>query len=82
MNLLEYLAQETGCVYLSDLHKQDIQAKLLSALSTVAASDYPLQEWQEALAYIAGLREDYTSCEQAYQALTAYAKHTLKSSNG
>ena len=74
MNLLERLARETGCVYLSDLHKQDVQAKLLAALSKVAADSYPLDEWNEALVYVAGLREPYPGCEQAYQALVAYAE--------
>lgn len=74
MNLLEQLARDTGCAYLSDLHKQDIQAKLLAALSKVAADEYPLEQWNEALAYVAGYQKIYPSCEKAYQALLAYAE--------
>lgn len=74
MDLLERLAQDTGCVYLSDLHKQDIQVKLLTALITVVADEYPLKEWNDALVYVAGLREPCSGCEQAYQALVAYAE--------
>lgn len=75
MNLLEYLARETGCIYLSDLHKPDIQARILAALSVVAAEDYPLEEWNEVLEYVARRREPCASCEEAYQALQDYASH-------
>ncbi len=78
MNLLEHLAEETGCLYLSDLHKTDIQMKLYNSLSALQPEIYTLQEWNEALTYIAGLKEPYASIDMAYQALKRYASSLAK----
>ena len=73
MNLLEKLALESGCPYLSDLHRPEMQRDLQTILEGLEPEGYSLQEWNEALAYIAGLRTPYSSCAEAYQALKAYA---------
>ncbi len=78
MNLLEQLAEETGCLYLSDLHKTDIQVKLYDSLSALQPEAYTLKEWNEALTYIAGLKEPYKSIDMAYQALKQYAASLCK----
>ena len=54
--LLDYLAYRIGCEYLSGLHELDSvrRARLRRAVTQLKAEDAPLDEWNDALAYLAG----------------------------
>ena len=54
LSLLDYLAYRTGCLYVSDLHRlgQAGCEKLARVLESLAPEDAPLQEWNDALAYL------------------------------
>ena len=71
MSLLDVMAVQAGCMYLSDLHYiDDFQRKRLArALERVTARDEDLFEWNDALMYLAGTEETYPSAEQAKSAL-------------
>lgn len=58
MGLLEYLAGECGCTYLSDM-RSDMEpygklSKLLGALQGISPERYSMSEWREATAYLTG----------------------------
>lgn len=52
--LLETLAGKINAAYLSDLRMMSHRKELLRLLSQVPAQDYPVEEWQDAVAYLAG----------------------------
>lgn len=56
LSLLDYLAQRTGCLFLSDLRDLDRQRRgiLLQTLRSVSPEDVPLKEWNDALTYLTG----------------------------
>jgi len=57
VELLEYLAQRTGCNYLSDLRylSQWEQFRLSREIARIPAEAFSLAVWNDALAYLAGL---------------------------
>ena len=56
MPLLDYLAWQTGCEYLSDLHwpGPGQRARLRRALAELAPDCAPQREWDDAAAYLTG----------------------------
>ena len=52
-SLLDELASQLECVYLSDLHRAD-RRKLLRWLRNVSAEAYSLWEWEDAARYLIG----------------------------
>lgn len=56
LSLLDYLAQRTGCLFLSDLRDLDRQRQdiLLQTLRSISPEDVPLKEWNDALTYLTG----------------------------
>lgn len=50
--LLEWLTQEVGCAYLSDLKTEGCRAALRRALREAPAGRWPLKEWQDACQYL------------------------------
>ena len=55
-SLLEYLAEELQCLYLSDLKSGYCRPSLWRAVQAVPAEQYPEKEWRDALQYLTGLR--------------------------
>lgn len=53
-HLLDYLAQQAGCIYLSNLRMPDgaYRDKLREAVDALEAGDATRREWNEALAYL------------------------------
>ena len=47
--LLEYLADKTGCMYLSDLRFTDNPKKLSKYINKIDAKEYSLHEWNDAV---------------------------------
>lgn len=65
-DLLDYLASELGCQYLSDLRGSDLpQHRIAAALDMVAPSRFPLGSWQDAVRYFTDSTEMPKSEEEA-----------------
>lgn len=56
-HLLDVLAENLGCGYLSDLRMGQRQAALWEAVACLRAEDFPAEEWWDALEYLAGCAE-------------------------
>ncbi|MGI5963296.1 MAG: hypothetical protein ACOX7N_06205 [Lawsonibacter sp.] len=50
--LLEYLAQQLGISMLSDLRNPMLRNELLQLIYQIPATQFPPQEWKEALYYL------------------------------
>lgn len=55
-NLLNELVSEAGVSYLSDLHDPRSFRKIFHALDRLSPDNYSLEEWEEAVTYILGLK--------------------------
>ncbi len=57
VGLLEYMAHRTGCEYLSDLRYLSCweQVRLSREVSRIPAAAFPLETWNDALAYLTSL---------------------------
>ena len=55
-NLLNELVSESGVSYLSDLHDPRSFRKIFHALDRLSPDNYSLEEWEEAVTYILGLK--------------------------
>ncbi|MFQ9923215.1 MAG: hypothetical protein ACLRVU_06860 [Beduini sp.] len=66
-HLIEVIADDLGCEYVSDLHTP----KLLESLQRLAAGydsyAYPLKEWQELIRYISRISYQFKDEEEAKQ---------------
>ncbi len=71
-DLLDYLWREAGCAFLSDLHFSGCLPRLRSVLQQLDAAQYPLQQWQEAIRYIAGTEQEFSYPETARQFLLQF----------
>lgn len=62
-SLLEYLAERENCVYMSDLQflRGLDRAHLLHEIRRLPEDRFPVEEWNEALAYLSGRRPKQTS---------------------
>lgn len=62
-HLLDYLAQQAGCMYLSDLHHitENIRKKLELAVTDFPAENASVRQWNEALAYLFAAPEEMTA---------------------
>ena len=73
-DLLERLAKKAGCAYLSDLHAPQWASRLQAVLEEVAPEQAGLEEWNEAVDYITGTNQGYTSKKEAREQLLRYVK--------
>lgn len=71
--LLDAMALQMGCEYLSDLHYIDDhqRRRLARKLETVEARDADLFEWNDALEYLTGVNTPQPNAEQAKSVLIA-----------
>ncbi len=72
--LLDFLAQETDCAYLSDLRKPNLYPELFEAMEHIEAERYSFMEWKDAIAYITGDEKELTSEQDAREYLLGYLK--------
>ncbi|MDK2968242.1 hypothetical protein [Lacrimispora sp.] len=70
--LLERISSELGCMYLSDLRGATAKGKFRFIVSDIPAMDYSVKVWQDALYYITGIKENFSTAEQAKQRLLEY----------
>lgn len=64
MSLLDDLSWQLGCDYISDLKLRLPKWLLYQAILSLPADRYPLEQWMDAMAYLAVP----TPCESAQQA--------------
>lgn len=64
IELLEYLAMKTGCLYLSDLKYLKSKSIISIVIRRVPAKIYSLHEWNDAVQYLTG-HESFLSAEEA-----------------
>lgn len=69
--LLERIAAESGCMYLSDLRGFIYRERFRIAVSHIPASDYSIEEWQDAACYMVGSKEEFKTAEEAKQRILA-----------
>ncbi len=72
LELLEQLAMDTGCSYLSDLHQPERQLGIRILAPHISTQAYTLQEWEDAVEYITGVRRRFHSVSQAQEFLSCY----------
>lgn len=74
LSLLDTLSIQIGCTYLSDLHFLDTlqHRQLAEVLEHIAAGDFELREWNDALNYLTGSSQPKTDAEQSKAALIAW----------
>lgn len=70
--LLENLALQSDCMYLSDLHSPIFLPGIRRALCCISPEQFTLREWQDAVAYITGEQISIESPEQAAEYLKNY----------
>ena len=71
-NLLNELVSEAGVSYLSDLHDAHCFRKVYHALDRLPPDYYSIEEWEEAVSYILGLkRQHFATPASARQFLKA-----------
>lgn len=69
LGLLEFLAANTGCMYLSDLTQTHMQIGIGHILRSLDASAFSLREWNDAAAYLTRRPCFFETAEQAKQYL-------------
>lgn len=72
MGLLDRIAFESGCMYVSDLRNCTITSHCRIAVTIIPASDYPVKVWEDAVYYMIGIEEKFETSEQAKTRLLEY----------
>ena len=72
LGLLEYLAQEVDCMFLSDLHSEKFLAAVREKICTLDWKQFNLKEWNDAVVYITGTNRSFDTAEQAADYLLRY----------
>lgn len=70
--LLERIAADSGCMYLSDLRNCISKRCCRFVIAEIPADDYTVQVWEDAINYMTGTKEDFKSAEEAKQRLLVY----------
>ncbi len=70
--LLDRIAAESGCMYLSDLRGCIFKGRCRFVVAGIPATDYPVKVWQDAVRYMIGKEENFNTAEEAKQRLLKY----------
>ncbi|PJJ31006.1 hypothetical protein [Lacrimispora celerecrescens] len=70
--LLDRIAANSGCMYLSDLRNCIYKRCCRFVIAEIPADDYPVKVWEEAINYMTGTEEDFKTAEEAKQRLLEY----------
>ena len=73
-DLLDMLAKQTDCAYLSELRNPDFYPLIANILEWIEPNAYSLSEWKEAISYITGSREEVREAAQARDVLLQKVK--------
>lgn len=71
LQMLEFLAEQARCAYLSDL-KYLPQARMLWLLEGLSPSAFPLQEWVNTAEYLIGRPQSHLTAEVAKASLISF----------
>ncbi len=67
--LLEYLAGQTGCMFLSDLRAD--MGRLREAVSAADTGSYPTGQWNDAIHYLLHRQAEFSAAAEAKSYLLA-----------
>lgn len=70
--LLERLAEETGCIYMSDLRGALMREQCMTLLSKIETSEYSEEVWRDAANYMTGKGAGADSAEEAKQRILRF----------
>lgn len=70
--MLERLARENGCVYLSDLRSSIIMKRCMGNVKEIEIMEYSTETWRDAADYITGKRSENETAEEAKSRLLAF----------
>lgn len=70
--LLERLAEETGCIYMSDLRGTIMKDRCLTLLSKIETKEYSEVVWRDAANYMTGKKGCEDSAEEAKQRILRF----------
>jgi hypothetical protein len=76
-DLLEVLAEKSGCMFISDLRTMTVTRRLVSALEEINPDDFSLAEWNNVAHYLTSDQISFASCEEAQHYLMSYQKRLL-----
>lgn len=63
--LLEYIAAQAGCTFLSDLHLPAVRARVFPLLEGLPCAQFSLAQWNEAVSYLMGQPHVFCSIDEA-----------------
>ena len=63
--LLEYLAANCGCMYISDLHQPEVLEKIKLLIPKIDPYSYSVWEWNDAVSYITGSATAFETRKEA-----------------
>ena len=72
--LLDFLAERTGCAYLSDLRKPYLFPGLSEIMDGIEPRTYSFSEWEDAISYITGERKEVSDEQEAKSFLISCLK--------
>jgi hypothetical protein len=67
--LLDRIAAESGCMYLSDLRGCIFKGRCRFVVAGIPATDYSVEVWEDAVYYMLGKEEKFKTAEEAKQTL-------------
>lgn len=70
--LLEFIAEKSGCLYLSDLHSKCRAARIRNAIAVMCPSEYGAGEWCDAIGYITGKPVSFENSNEAAEYLKGW----------
>ncbi|WP_343249566.1 hypothetical protein [Diplocloster hominis] len=68
-SLLDLIAREAHCDYLSDLHSLYLKGQLPEEISRITKDKFGVQQWNEAVSYITRRSLSFTDVQEAQQYL-------------
>ena len=63
--LLECIASEVGCMYLSDLHQARLLETIRKVVFAIDPAKYSVSEWNDAVFYITGHKAEFETQTKA-----------------
>lgn len=70
--LLDYLAEKSGCAYLSELREGTKKEKIRKVLMSLHADRYSMEDWQDAAEYLTDAEQKFEDKQSAKAYLKTY----------
>lgn len=71
-SLLEYLMDQVGCLYLSDLPIPQYRRQIIENLEALEPDSYPVREWNDTVSYITKKLVHFDHAQEALQYLKEF----------